>query len=137
MEALASYQRRHAAASEGRFSSVISRKAEKRPVAHLRIRLRTGDQINQARNETQALLALKNSTIGDVACGALTDGRRRIQRENLEEFVERRIGAHKAQPFRGPLPSEWVGIFPRVIENEWVGALGRDAIARQHSQHVE
>ena len=55
------------------------------------------------RNETEALLALKNSAVGNAASCAIANGKRGILSENLEEFVEGLVGAHKAQAFGGPL----------------------------------
>ncbi len=99
--------------------------------------MRIGDQFDEARNQTKALLALKNSAVGNVASRPIADSKRRILSENLEEFIERRIGAHEAQAFDGPLSCGWVRIVSSVVENERVGALGRDTIAREHSQEVE
>ena len=49
--------------------------SHERPVAHLGIRVRIGNQVNKARNETEALLTLKKSAVGNAATCAIADGK--------------------------------------------------------------
>src|ERR1700735_3561196 len=60
------------------------------PAAHLRICAGIGCQVDQPRNQAEALLALENSAVRNVASGPIADTERSIVRENLEELVERR-----------------------------------------------